>query len=303
MEKFFLFEEPELIFQNWQDPEFEKRSIQVSVLRSDLVHPWIQGNKWYKLRHFAKKNLEGNFPGFVSVGGPYSNHLIALSYLARIAQKRAIFYVRGSSEEWIDNPAIKQMKEWGAEIRQMTRAEFRVSNFKSLVDSDPELSEFVWVPQGGTSFEMVEEIEKWAKQILNQFDFDVIVLPTATAGTISGFASYLPASKKIIGIEVIKASGYLEKELDSLLSLASKRTYNSPEWNSDYHFGGYAKKNLALSTFCTMVLEEKGFPIEPIYSGKAFFAVSDLIQKGHFEDGNKILLIHTGGVFPWNIGK
>ena len=52
-----------------------------------------------------------------------------------------------------------------------------------------------------------------------------------------------------------------------------------------------------------MVLEEKGFPIEPIYSGKAFFAVSDLIQKGHFEDGNSILLVHTGGVFPWNLRK
>jgi 1-aminocyclopropane-1-carboxylate deaminase/D-cysteine desulfhydrase-like pyridoxal-dependent ACC family enzyme len=28
--------------------------------------------------------------------------------------------------------------------------------------------------------------------------------------------------------------------------------------------------------------------------------VSDLAQKGHFEKEKRILILHTGGIFPWN---
>ena len=37
-------------------------------------------------------------------------------------------------------------------------------------------------------------------------------------------------------------------------------------------------------------------PLDPIYTGKMFFGVIDLIQKNYFPAESKILLIHTGGI-------
>lgn len=35
--------------------------------------------------------------------------------------------------------------------------------------------------------------------------------------------------------------------------------------------------------------------LDPVYSGKAFDGLIDLVKKGYFKDSDKILFIHTGG--------
>ena len=37
-------------------------------------------------------------------------------------------------------------------------------------------------------------------------------------------------------------------------------------------------------------------PLDPVYTGKLFFGVFDLIAKDYFREGTTILLIHTGGL-------
>jgi 1-aminocyclopropane-1-carboxylate deaminase len=37
-------------------------------------------------------------------------------------------------------------------------------------------------------------------------------------------------------------------------------------------------------------------PIEPVYTGKLFYAVANLLQKKYFMGGSKVLVLHTGGV-------
>jgi len=36
--------------------------------------------------------------------------------------------------------------------------------------------------------------------------------------------------------------------------------------------------------------------LDPIYTGKMVFGVMDLIHKGYFPKGSRILMIHTGGL-------
>ena len=63
-----------------------------------------------------------------------------------------------------------------------------------------------------------------------------------------------------------------------------------------YHFGGYAKAPSELQTFCNDFNNAFEFDIEPVYSGKAFWAVKDMLAKGMFEDGSRIVVLHTGGL-------
>ena len=64
----------------------------------------------------------------------------------------------------------------------------------------------------------------------------------------------------------------------------------------DYHFGGYAKINEELIRFINDFYKQTNIPLDPIYTGKMMFGILDLINKGYFPKGAKIIAIHTGGL-------
>jgi len=64
-----------------------------------------------------------------------------------------------------------------------------------------------------------------------------------------------------------------------------------------YHFGGYAKTEPRLIEFMKQFIAETGILIDPVYTGKMLFAVYDLAEQGVFKPGEKILAIHTGGLW------
>ena len=68
------------------------------------------------------------------------------------------------------------------------------------------------------------------------------------------------------------------------------------EFHPEYHFGGYAKSNTELLTFIKDFSASTGILIDPVYTGKMFYSIFDLISKDHFTPGSKILAIHTGGI-------
>jgi len=51
-----------------------------------------------------------------------------------------------------------------------------------------------------------------------------------------------------------------------------------------------------LINFINNFKEEVGISLDPIYTGKMMFGIVDLIKRGHFTKGTKILAIHTGGL-------
>jgi len=67
-------------------------------------------------------------------------------------------------------------------------------------------------------------------------------------------------------------------------------------YNGEYHFGGYAKKNEELIRFINHFYKENSIPLDFVYTGKMMFGVYNLVEKGNFSKGSKILCIHTGGL-------
>ena len=62
-----------------------------------------------------------------------------------------------------------------------------------------------------------------------------------------------------------------------------------------HHFGGYAKSTPELSAFIEEFNLSGQFPIEPVYTGKALFAMAEELPR---LDGSckSVLFVHTGGV-------
>ena len=95
------------------------------------------------------------------------------------------------------------------------------------------------------------------------------------------------------GVQVLKGDGYIEKELKSLYGVTGINIYDH------FHCGGYAKTTDDLVSFIQDFTKQTGVLLDPIYNGKMMFAIYRLLEQGLINQGQKILVIHTGGMTGW----
>ena len=65
--------------------------------------------------------------------------------------------------------------------------------------------------------------------------------------------------------------------------------------NSDYVGDGYGLPTDAMVEAVKMMAQFEGILLDPVYSGKGFSGLIDLIRKGHFKKGENVVFLHTGG--------
>jgi L-cysteate sulfo-lyase len=65
--------------------------------------------------------------------------------------------------------------------------------------------------------------------------------------------------------------------------------------NSDYVGGGYGQPTSSMVEAVKMLAQYEGILLDPVYSGKGFAGLVDLIRKGHFKKGENVVFLHTGG--------
>ena len=58
--------------------------VEIFMKREDLIHPIISGNKFRKLKYNIEKFKKNKNSTLITFGGAYSNHLLAVSYIAKI---------------------------------------------------------------------------------------------------------------------------------------------------------------------------------------------------------------------------
>ncbi len=63
-----------------------------------------------------------------------------------------------------------------------------------------------------------------------------------------------------------------------------------------YHFGGYAKTSPELFAFIRQFKSDFDIELDAVYTGKMFFGLFDLISKGTFDRGTRIIAVHSGGL-------
>ena len=117
-----------------------------------------------------------------------------------------------------------------------------------------------------------------------------------TGGTLAGLILGLDSKSFVLGFSVLKGGEFLYQNVRTLLLYYQKENLDNWQINLDYHFGGYAKTNKELNNFCAEFKVKHNIPIEPIYTGKVFYGIFDLIKKDFFPANSKIVAIHTGGL-------
>jgi D-cysteine desulfhydrase len=63
----------------------------------------------------------------------------------------------------------------------------------------------------------------------------------------------------------------------------------------DYVGPGYSLPTEEMAEAVRTFARVEGILLDPVYTGKAAAGLLDLIRKGHFKKGEKVLFLHTGG--------
>ena len=268
--------------------------VKLLVKREDLNNQYISGNKWYKLKYNLFEAKKNGFDTLLTFGGAYSNHIYATAAAGKIFGFKTIGIIRG--EEHLPlNPTLGFAAKCGMNFYYLDRKSYRQKyNVELLNKLRKKFGEFYMIPEGGTNAFAVKGVKEFISKINVQYDY--ICCPCGTGGTLAGIIKGTNKEKQVLGFSVLKGGDFLRKNVEDLIG--EKEYAKSKNWdiNPDYHFGGYAKINSRLIDFIDRFAKENNISLEPIYTGKMFYGIYDLVLKGHFKKGETILAIHTGGL-------
>lgn len=272
------------------DSELRKYGVNVFVMREDLTHPIIGGNKFRKLKYNLQKAKAENKTTLVTFGGAWSNHIAATAFAGKESGFKTIGIIRGEKTEPL-NLTLKRASENGMQLLFVDRTTYRDKELAlNVALKNHNTNDYYTIPEGGSNYEGFKGCREITAEI--NFDFDYICCPCGTGTTLAGIVTSLKQNQKAIGFSVMKNNFSINDNVNKLLN----ENISGFQVSNAYHFGGYAKSTPELDAFVKCFIEINKIEIEPVYTGKMFFGIYDLIKKGFIKEGETIVALHTGGL-------
>lgn len=280
-------------------PTFNKHKVQVQIKRDDIIHPIISGNKWRKLKYNIEAAKQSpSVQGVLSFGGCYSNHIHALAFACFEQNIPSVGIIRGEAE-YANNFTLSWATHWGMKLHFVDRKTYR-RRYDSdyLAELQQQFPSYAFIPEGGSNSLAIKGVSEVITELIQQTTFDTLITPLGSGGTLAGLVAGDASNQtnhKILAIAVLKNAEYLREQVESLLPENAK---NHKNWNllTNYHRGGYAKFSPQDAARIIEFNRITGVDFEPVYSGKMILAFLDLLDEGYFSPGEKIVLLHTGGM-------
>lgn len=284
-------------FTPWQCDEFTAKNVTVVVCRLDQMDAQIPGNKVYKLLENINAAKAQGCDLIVSFGGMWSNHLHALAQAGRRYDFNTVGIVRGHKGQ--TTPMLEDAKALGMVINFIGPDEYKYRDRPDFLAAlKLRYGRCYFIPEGGANDLGVAGCRLIGDQIEKSIhsNAEFVALAVGTGATAAGLCCSLAASKTVLGTVVLKGMTDLNNEIDKFTQQQGSTSVTGLELDHNYHFGGYAKITTELAEFVTTFNRNNSFAIEPVYTGKAFFAVWDKVRRGNIQPGSKIVLLHTGGM-------
>tara|TARA_B110000008_G_scaffold8954_1_gene8795 strand:- start:491 stop:1375 length:885 start_codon:yes stop_codon:yes gene_type:complete len=268
-------------------PLLKEKEVRLFIKRIDKVHPFVSGNKWFKLKYNLLEAQKQGVKTLLTFGGAYSNHIAATAFAAKEKGFKSIGIIRG--EEHLPlNPTLQFAEENGMELHYVSRSDYREKAIPEFLDKlEVQFGDFYLIPEGGTN----ELAIQGAAEILEESDTqDYICCAVGTGGTISGIINASADKQIVIGFPAIKGIDVLENDIENWTNT------NNYKFITNYFGSGYAKVSKDLVQFINEFNTTHNIPLDAIYTGKMMLGILDLVAKDYFPIRSSILVIHTGGL-------
>ena len=280
--------------------------------RDDLTGLGLGGNKTRKLEYLIGDALAGGCDTIVTGGAMQSNHCRQSAAAAAAAGLACHLALGGEAPPLADGNLLLDhllgaVVHWCGErrrgedipaIAEGLRAEGRRPYVIPFGGSNA---------VGATGF--VAAVAELADQLETVGRVDVVVLPSASAGTQAGTVVGRDAcglALDVVGIAIDRPDpGHppYEAELASLANDVARRVgveprYTAADFRTAYGYfgGGYAIVGPPEREAIRLVARTEGILLDPVYTGRAMAGLLDMVRKRLFSPGQTVLFWHTGGL-------
>ena len=278
----------------------------------------LGGNKLRKLEYIVPDAIASGADTLVSIGGVQSNHTRQVAAVAaKIGMKCVVV-----QESWVPHEDavydrvgnILLTRLMGADSRIVADG-FDIGIRKSWEDAIQSVKDAGGRPYGipaGASVHkfgglgyvgFAEEVRAQEGDLGFRFDYIVVCVVTGStqAGMIVGFAKDERAGR-VIGID---ASGTLAQtraqvrqivdDTAELVGLGRAVREDEIVINPDYAYPAYGVPSRETSEAIRLAARTEAMITDPVYEGKSMQGMIDLVRKGFFPAGSRVLYAHLGG--------
>ena len=137
-----------------QEIKIENKSITLFIKREDLIHRYISGNKFRKLKYNLVQAKKENKETILTFGGAFSNHILAVAAAGKEEGFRTIGIIRGEElhDKISENPTLQKAQDFGMVFDFVGREIFREKNNPEFIKQLGErFGDFYLIPEGGTN--------------------------------------------------------------------------------------------------------------------------------------------------------
>jgi 1-aminocyclopropane-1-carboxylate deaminase len=273
-------------------------SIEVAILRLDLIDPLISGNKWFKLIEHLKAADRMGAKGIISLGGAHSNHLHALAAAGKRFGFNTVGLLRGHPQ---DTPTVNDLQAFGMELHWLGYGGYRARHEAGFwLPWQAQYPDLYPVPEGGGGLPgamgCVQLRDMVSEQLngLGWSDYHGWWLACGTGTTLAGLVLAEAGRRKVYGALAVPDDHGVAQQVASIIHEAGLQ--HSAYELFDASRGGFAKVDPLLLDFVDQTELASSLPLEPLYTGKALLMLKQQIEAGTFARGTRLIFIHTGGL-------
>ena len=274
------------------DERMTRHGVRLLVKRDDLIHPEIPGNKWRKLKYNIAAARAQRQPTLLTFGGAYSNHIRATAAAGHYFGFRTIGVIRGEEHNPL-NESLAYAAGMGMRLTYLDRSSYREKrSARILGELRDRFGDFYLIPEGGSNGAAVQGCAELPAEI--DTDFDVICCACGTGGTLAGISLGLKGDQRAIGFSTLKGGDFLIDDVARLQKDFTGRVAANWSINSEFPFGGYARRSAELDAFIATFERRHGITLDWVYVAKMMYGVYALTERGHFPPGSTIVAVITG---------
>jgi D-cysteine desulfhydrase family pyridoxal phosphate-dependent enzyme len=282
------------------------------VKRDDFSGCELSGNKVRKLEYLVADALASGADTLITAGDVQSNHARATAIVAARLGMHSLLVLEGRSDEtdWCKGNAFLD-RFVGAEIDWQAQEGFTAPRMEKAADRLRSAGRKPYIiPVGGSN-----ELGVWgyidaareAKQQCHTMGvrIDRVVCTTGSCGTHIGLLLGMKLANWAVRLTGIGISSTAEKKTAWARGLADRTIakFNLPVNVDpheidirDYAGAGYAKSRAEELSVIIDAARRGGLVLDPVYTGKAFYGMMDLVSRREIGADENILFFHTGGL-------
>lgn len=276
------------------------------------------GNKLRKLEYIVPDILASGADTLVSIGGVQSNHTrMVAATAAKLGLKCVVV-----QEKWVPHYDAVYDRVGNILMTRLMGADSRLveDGFDIGIRQSWEAAIQSVIDAGGKPYPIpagasvhkygalgyvgfAEEVQAQEAELGFRFDYIVVCVVTGSTqgGMIVGFAAQ-DRAESVIGID---ASGTLEQTRDQVRSIVDNtaslvglgRAVRDSEIviNPDYAYPAYGVPSEETNAAIRLAARTEAMITDPVYEGKSMQGMIDLVRKGFFPEGSRVLYVHLGG--------